>query len=381
LSTIKATGESSELPEVDLEHISLPEDCPETNHQAPPPVVKPPQVQTPQPTPATASPSPAPTAGAPEAPPPAQAAAPSESTPSLPPDAIIIGNKRRPRSVRSFLKYMKKRGIELPFDIKSLPKELLNTKLKKGQSLAIGADGKMLGFLETKDVMANQSLGVSGHLTKNRVDITGGLPRSETLGQGGSITVGGQEVNVVKTYLKSPIMLDLTGDGQLGTTGNSTAKERIDNHVGKTVQFDVDGDGVLDNTEWMSGNGDGMLVDDRDGGATRASQGDGRIDGTRLFGDEGGKFANGYDKLALHDADGDGKLTGQELEGLKVWVDNGDAKLEAHELKSLAELGVSEMSVKMNLEKNARGEDLMRSTFVRDGKEQVTEDVWFNTKQ
>ena len=73
--------------------------------------------------------------------------------------------------------------------------------------------------------------------------------------------------------------------------------------------------------------GDGMLVDDRDGGATAAMNGNGEIDGRRLFGDEGGKFGNGFDKLRQLDRDGDGKLTGAELEGLKVWVDNGDARV------------------------------------------------------
>lgn len=178
----------------------------------------------------------------------------------------------------------------------------------------------------------------------------------------------------------SPIMLDLDGDGKLGTTGVSTAKERIDGQLGRTVDFDIDGDGDLDDVEWMDGRGDGMLVDDRDGGATAAMHGNGTIDGTRLFGDQGGKFANGYEKLARLDADGDGVVKGRELEGLKTWVDDGDAKLEEGELKTLAELGVTEISARMQLEKNARGEDLMRSSFVRDGKTQVTEDVWFGRK-
>lgn len=42
------------------------------------------------------------------------------------------------------------------------------------------------------------------------------------------------------------------------------------------------------------------------------------INGKRLFGDQGGAFANGYDKLATLNANRDGKLTGKELEGLKV---------------------------------------------------------------
>jgi hypothetical protein len=175
----------------------------------------------------------------------------------------------------------------------------------------------------------------------------------------------------------SPVMLDLNGDGKLGTTGVSTAKERVDGEVGKTVSFDIDGDGAKDQVEWMDGKGDGMLVDDRDGGATAAAAGNGEIDGTRLFGDQGGKFDNGYTKMAQHDVNQDGKLTGAELEGLKTWVDDGDAKVEAGELKTLAEQGITELSTGMKLEQNARGEDLMRSTFVQNGETKVTEDVWF----
>ena len=179
----------------------------------------------------------------------------------------------------------------------------------------------------------------------------------------------------------SPIMLDLNNDGKLGTTGVSTAKERIDDQLGRTVDFDIDGDGDLDDVEWMDGQGDGMLVDDRDGGATSAMHGDGAIDGKRLFGDQGGQYANGYDKLAKLDANGDGVLKGEELAGLKTWVDDGDARLEAGELKTLAELGVTEISARMHTEQNARGEDLMRSSYVRNGETQLTEDVWFGRKR
>ncbi|MBM3267921.1 MAG: hypothetical protein FJZ01_09760 [Candidatus Sericytochromatia bacterium] len=175
----------------------------------------------------------------------------------------------------------------------------------------------------------------------------------------------------------SPVMLDLNGDGKLGTTGVSTAKDRADNQVGKTVAFDLDGDGRKEQVEWADGKGDGFLVDDSDGGATRAAAGDGQIDGTRLFGDQGGKFANGYDKLKKFDADGDGVLRGQELAGLKMWVDNGDASVGGGELKSLADLGITEISVGMQTVKNARGEDLMRSTYTQNGQTRTSEDVWF----
>jgi len=174
----------------------------------------------------------------------------------------------------------------------------------------------------------------------------------------------------------SPVMLDLNGDGKLGTTGVSTARDRMDGQVGRTVSFDIDGDGTRDSIEWMKGP-DGMLVDDREGAVTAAMNGNGEIDGRQLFGDEGGRFGNGYEKLDQLDRNGDGRLAGDELSGLKVWVDDGNARVDQGELRTLAELGVTDISTRMELEKNERGEDLMRSTFTRNGQTQVSEDVWF----
>jgi hypothetical protein len=176
----------------------------------------------------------------------------------------------------------------------------------------------------------------------------------------------------------SPIMLDLDGDGQLAVTGRSTAKDRAAENgfvAEGSVSFDLDGDGRKERIEWMAG--DGMLVDDRDGGVSMAASGDGEIDGTRLFGDEGGRYANGYQKLQGLDADGDGRLSGSELEGLSVWLDDGDARVQAGEIKTLAELGISELSTQMAAQRNASGESLMRSTFVQNGETKATEDVWF----
>ncbi len=176
----------------------------------------------------------------------------------------------------------------------------------------------------------------------------------------------------------SPIMLDLDGDGSLAVTGRSTAKDRSAENgfvAEGSVSFDLDGDGRQERIEWMAG--DGMLVDDRDGGASAAVAGSGEIDGKRLFGDEGGRYANGYEKLQGLDADQDGRLSGSELQGLSVWVDDGDAKVEAGELKTLSELGISEIGTRMSTQLNASAETLMRSTFVQNGETKATEDVWF----
>lgn len=195
------------------------------------------------------------------------------------------------------------------------------------------------------------------------------------------ITVGGGDGGDGGDGGGDPLVLDLNHDGKIGVTGNTTARDGDRSQLGRTVLFDLDGDGIKDEIEWLVGDGDGLLVDDRDGGATGAMLTTGEIDGKRLFGDERGTYYNGYAKLASFDKDGDGKLTGDELDGLKVWIDDGDAKLEMGELKTLRELGITEISVKMHHEQNEKGETLERSTFVQNGQTYMTEDVWFGVKE
>ena len=169
----------------------------------------------------------------------------------------------------------------------------------------------------------------------------------------------------------SPVALDLNRSGAIETTGSSTAKVRHSGAVGKTVSFDINGDGAREKIEWLSGNGDGLLVDDRDGGAAKS------MNGNRLFGDANGQYSSGYEKLAKLDANGDGSLAGAELSGLKVWQDNGDAKVQAGEMKSLAEVGVDQISTQRNDVANANGETLMQSVAQQNGQSILTEDVWF----
>ena len=87
-------------------------------------------------------------------------------------------------------------------------------------------------------------------------------------------------------------------------------------------------------------------------------------------------FIDLNDLLQL-DANGDGQLTGAELNGLELWADDGDAVVEAGEMVSAAAAGVTRISTQMGLEQNAKGEDLMRSAATVAGEEMMTEDVWF----
>ena len=100
------------------------------------------------------------------------------------------------------------------------------------------------------------------------------------------------------------------------------------------------------------------------------------MNGTRLFGNMGG-YAHGYEKLATLDLNSDAKLADSELAGLSAWIDNGDAKVQDGELKTLAEVGVTELSTVMTEVPTGDGGMHMRSTATMHGKTIMTEDVWF----
>ena len=168
-------------------------------------------------------------------------------------------------------------------------------------------------------------------------------------------------------YDISPIALDLNGDGEIGVTGETTVRGARTS-IGETVQFDIDADGKLDTIEWFAGDGDGILVNTTLIGANN------EIDGSALFGDQGGKYDNGYVKLSLLDADGDGAVSGSEADSLGLWIDDGDAVLEEGELKSLSDYQIVSLSTAMDLDAEGR----MISTATKsDGSSILTEDVWF----
>jgi uncharacterized repeat protein (TIGR01451 family) len=186
------------------------------------------------------------------------------------------------------------------------------------------------------------------------------------------LTNTGDDYDAVINQWISPIAFDLNGDGEIAVTGRSTAKERINDEVNATVNFDLDADGVLEHTEWLNGDGDALLVDNRDGNAAND------MDGARLLGDQGGLFEDGFVKLALLDADNSGAIEGAELDGLELWLDNGDAIVQDGELQALELHAIASISVERQDIQNEYGETLMRSeATLNDGSVMVTEDIWF----
>ena len=175
-------------------------------------------------------------------------------------------------------------------------------------------------------------------------------------------------LQVFDTHYSSPIALDLNVDGVIGVTGEHTAKNSTRSSIGQTVAFDIDADGNLDQIEWFAGDGDGILVD-----ASKIGPGY-ELNGDALFGDQGGQFSNGYEKLQLLDSNSNGELTGSELSVLALWVDDGNAKLERGELHSLESYSIVSVSTEMQLD----GEGRMRSAAgLQDGSNVMSEDVWF----
>ena len=151
----------------------------------------------------------------------------------------------------------------------------------------------------------------------------------------------------------SPIAIDLDSSGAIELTGESQS-------------FDFDGDGIDENvTDWFGSN-DGILVD--------TNKIVGEIDGTALFGDQGGLYANGYEKLALLDSDNDRNVSGEELVGLALWIDDGDGKLQDGELQSLANFGITPISTQMQVDTEGR---MISTAEVGSGLSLLTEDIWF----
>ncbi|MBB4642631.1 cadherin domain-containing protein [Rhizorhapis suberifaciens] len=133
--------------------------------------------------------------------------------------------------------------------------------------------------------------------------------------------------------MMSAILVDLDGDGL-------EARRK-----GKTkANFDMDGDGVADNTGWVSGK-DGMLVIDRngDGEITAASE--------ISFLTEKANAKSAWEGLAELDTSRDGKISALDTRfgDLKIWADgNANGVTDDGELKTLTELGIKEIGLSAN---------------------------------
>ncbi len=135
--------------------------------------------------------------------------------------------------------------------------------------------------------------------------------------------------------LYSPIVLDFISKGDMKATNPTVTP----------VYFDLNADGVTENTGWVAGEEGGILALDLNGNNA--------IDnGYELFGQatmlkSGKRAENGYQALAQYDTNGDQVIDQKDeiFSKLIVWFDrNTNGKSEANELKTLAEAGVTKIS-------------------------------------
>jgi len=125
------------------------------------------------------------------------------------------------------------------------------------------------------------------------------------------------------TGIQSPVVLDLNGDG-IHFTGQQNG-----------VMFDMDADGMLDLTNWMS-RGDAVLVLDRNG--------DGIVtDGSEMsFAAESAGAATDMQGLELLDLDGNGQIDSLDpiYDSLRLWADDGDGISQTGEMLTLEQAGI-----------------------------------------
>ncbi len=172
-----------------------------------------------------------------------------------------------------------------------------------------------------------------------------------------------------------PLALDLNGNGQIDISGHTTSRQKVYTlfSVGRFVEFDIDADGETEKIDWMKANTDALLLD-----LTKGIPGP-KINGSWLFANSiDGDYENGFQKLAKFDKNGDGVVSGKELDKIALWVDDGDAKFDKDELVTLASHGISEISVSFSEQKRAYGTALMiGNAFTTNGDSMHLEDIWF----
>ena len=165
---------------------------------------------------------------------------------------------------------------------------------------------------------------------------------------------------------RDPLILDLDGDG-IHTVS-----------INDGITFDHDGDGVKENSGWVSST-DGLLV--------RDINNDGLItSGSELFGDNtalssgSNPAADGYEALADLDSNHDNVINSldDKFSELKVWIDaDQDGITDSGELKSLAELGITELSLdykEVTLDEFGN-QIIKQSSFVQNSETKTLSDV------
>lgn len=136
--------------------------------------------------------------------------------------------------------------------------------------------------------------------------------------------------NGVTVNITSPIILDLDGGGVVTLSASDSGSG-----------FDMNGDGLGDDTSWM-GAGEGMLFLDRDGNGTVSNGGE-----FSFINDVEGATSD-LAGLRAFDSNGDGRLSSTDVRfaDFKIWRDSdGDGVVGQGEILSLAGAGVQSLGL------------------------------------
>ncbi len=168
----------------------------------------------------------------------------------------------------------------------------------------------------------------------------------------------------------SPIILDMNGNGQLDLTKLST-----------DILFDMNGDGNREATSWVGtddqGVADGILLYDKDNDPDNITSDE------FVFADTNGQ-TDMEAAAEEHDDNGDGLLTGIELDGFYVWQDHDtDGEVDTGEVNSAASLNITSINLDTG---HTTGADIINgsqvhrtNSFTMNGEEFIVGDVAFKT--
>ncbi len=180
-----------------------------------------------------------------------------------------------------------------------------------------------------------------------------------------------------------PLVFDLNGNGSIDITGHVRTQDKLYTlySLRDYVEFEMFPGRDPIKIDWVAPNTDAFLVDFRQGVPQT-------INGSHLFGtvdslgDE--SYENGFQKLATLDADGNGVVSGEELTGLALWKDNGDARLASAEIVTLEEIGIVSIPVSPKTDLKAPYQLERQYTHAAIGtegsiltEEIFVEDIWF----
>ena len=158
-------------------------------------------------------------------------------------------------------------------------------------------------------------------------DVAGDGIKTTDVSNTDKFTLTSGQIDLTRDAGITPIVIDLNGDGIQTVSRSDSAGT-----------FDLLGNGQAINSGWLSSN-DGFLVVDNNN--------NGKIDDiSELFG--GLSKGDGFAKLASYDSNHDGVVNASDVDfaKLQIWQDlNGDHKTENGELFSLADKGISSLTV------------------------------------